>query len=66
VQASENRARIALTAQVNPNTPRGRRMVRFTLRLNNTGEEALRNVNLSEQFPAGQSARCGWCRRARR
>lgn len=49
VQASENRARISLTAQVNPNTPVSAGRVRFTLHLNNTGEEALRNVKLSEQ-----------------
>ncbi len=49
VQASETRARIALSAQVNPNTPVAAGMVRFTLHLNNTGEEPLKGVRLSEQ-----------------
>jgi hypothetical protein len=49
VQTSEARARIALSAQVNPNTPVAAGTVRFTLHLNNTGEEELRGVRLSEQ-----------------
>ncbi len=49
VQAAANRARVALSAQVNPNTPVPAGTVRFTLRLNNTGEDALRRVKLSEQ-----------------
>ncbi len=49
VQASGTRARITLNAQVNPNTPVSAGTVRFSLRLNNTGEDALRCVKLSEQ-----------------
>jgi uncharacterized repeat protein (TIGR01451 family) len=49
VQASPNRARITLSAQVNPNTPVAPGTVRFSLRLVNTGEDSLHCVNLSEQ-----------------
>ncbi len=49
VQASPSRARISLSAQVNPNTPVAPGTVRFSLRLVNTGEDALHCVNLSEQ-----------------
>ena len=49
VEASGDRARIELTAQVNPNTKVPPGMVRFTLRLNNTGQDVLRGVALSEQ-----------------
>ena len=49
VQASANRTRISLSALVNPNTPVPAGTVRFLLRLNNTGEDALRCVRLSEQ-----------------
>lgn len=49
VQASSNRARISLSAQVNPNTPVPPGTVRFSLRLVNTGEDALHSVKLSEQ-----------------
>lgn len=49
VRAAERRARISLVAQVNPNTPVSAGTVRFTLRLQNTGEDALRGVRLSEQ-----------------
>ena len=49
VQASPGRTRISLNAQVNPNTPVAPGTVRFTLRLSNTGEDALKCVKLSEQ-----------------
>jgi uncharacterized repeat protein (TIGR01451 family) len=49
VQAADNRARVALSAQVNPNTPVPPGTVRFSIRLNNTGEDALHCVKLSEQ-----------------
>ena len=49
VQASLSRARISLSAQVNPNTPVAPGTVRFSLRLQNTGEGALKCVKLSEQ-----------------
>lgn len=49
VRAAEDRSRIELTAQVNPNTKVPPGTVRFTLRLNNTGEGVLRGVALSEQ-----------------
>jgi uncharacterized repeat protein (TIGR01451 family) len=48
VQASLTRARISLVAQVNPNTPVTAGTVRFSIRLTNTGEDALRGVKLSE------------------
>ena len=49
VRAAQRRARISLSAQINPNTPVSAGMVRFMLRLENTGEDALRDVRLSEQ-----------------
>lgn len=49
VQAADNRARVSLSAQVNPNTPVPPGTVRFTIRLNNAGEDALNCVKLSEQ-----------------
>ena len=49
VQASAARARISLAAQVNPNTPVAAGTVKFSLRLTNTGEDALRGVELSER-----------------